>query len=132
MDSSKADEQIYWNLYNLATTQLGKTMRKKKFDKLLTKSVDEAMKEIFGETGARIIYYSLEHYHSLKREEIPERLEDFQRELEKILSSGAWVMVSKVLDTLYSNFELEYQNKENHSLANHVGILQKQKKRGSL
>jgi len=104
-------------------------MRKKKFDKLLAKAVDEAMKEIFGETGAKIIYDSLEHDHSLKREDIPERLEDFERGLEKILSSGAWVMVRKVLTNLYSNFGLEYRNKENYSFANHVGILQKQKKR---
>jgi hypothetical protein len=105
--------------------------KKKQLDKLLIESIDEAMKEIFGEAGAGVIYDYLRHNHSLNREEIPERLEDFERGLEKILGSGAWVMERTVLNNLYLNFGLEYRNKENYSFANHIGTLKKQKKRGS-
>lgn len=79
--------------------------------------------------GSSIDY--LRHNHSLNREEIPERLEDFERGLEKILGSGAWVMERTVLNNLYLNFGLEYRNKENYSFVNHIGTLKKQKKRGS-
>jgi len=130
VDSSKANEQNYWTLYNLAITQLGRMLMKKKnqFDKMLIKSIDEAIKEIFGETGARIIYDYLQHNHSLNREEIPERLKDFERGLEKILGSGAWVMERTALNNLYLNFGLEYRNKENYSFANHIGTLKNRKR----
>ena len=99
---------------------------KNKLDKLLIKCVDGALKEIFGEAGARIIYDYLQDNHSLKREEIPKRLEDFERGLEKILSSGAWVMERVALKNLYSDFGLEYRNKVNCTFVDHVAQLKTQ------
>jgi hypothetical protein len=101
-------------------------IKKKKLDKLLIKSVDEALKEIFGEPATTIIYDYLQNNHSLKREEIPERLEDFERGLEKILSSGAWVAERAILKNLYSDFGLEYRNKVNYTFVDHVTKLKKQ------
>jgi hypothetical protein len=100
--------------------------KKNKLGELLIKSVDEALKEIFGETGARIIYDYLREKYSLKREEIPERLEDFENGLEKILSSGAWVTERMALKNLYSNFGLEYRNEANYRFVDHVTKLKKQ------
>ncbi len=99
---------------------------KNKLDELLIKCVDEALKEIFGETGARIIYDYLQNNHSLKREEIPERLEDLERGLEKILSSGAWVTERMALKNLYSDFGLEYRNKVSYTFVDHVAKLKTQ------
>ncbi len=99
---------------------------KKKLDKLLIKCVDAALKEIFGETGTKIIYDYLRNNHSLKREQIPERLEDFEKGLEKILSSGAWVTERMALKNLYSGFGLEYRNKVNYSFVDHVAKLKAQ------
>lgn len=100
--------------------------KKNNLDELLIKCVDEALKEIFGETATGIIYGYLRDNHSLKREEIPERLEDFERGLEKILSSGAWVTERMALKNLYSNFGLEYRNKANYRFVDHVAKLKKQ------
>lgn len=100
--------------------------KKNKFDKLLIKSIDGALKEIFGETGASVIYDHLQRNHLLKREDIPERLEDFESGLKEILSSGAWVTETIALKTLYSNFGLEYQDKANYSFLDHVAKLKKQ------
>lgn len=101
-------------------------LKKNKLDELLIKSLDEALKEIFGETGARIIYDYLRDKYSLKREELPERLEDFEKGLEKILSSGAWVTERMALKNLYSNLGLEYRNKANYRFVDHVAKLKKQ------
>ena len=96
------------------------------FDKLLIKSIDVALKEIFGDTGASLIYNHLQRDHSLKPENIPERLEDFESGLKEFLNSGAWVTERIALKTLYSSFGLEYQNQVNYGFSDHVAKLKKQ------
>jgi len=81
--------------------------RKMKFEKLLIKSVDDGLKDTFGETATAIIYKHLERKHSLKQEEIPKKLEVFTEGLEKFLSSGAAVVEGIVLKNLCSNLGIE-------------------------
>jgi hypothetical protein len=99
---------------------------KNKLDKLLVKSVDGALKDIFGEAGARVIYDYLRDKYSLRLEEVPDRLEDFERGLERILSSGAGVTERVALKKLYSRFGLEYRNKANYGFVDHVVELKTQ------
>jgi len=89
--------------------------RKPKFEKLLIKSVDDSLKDVFGETATEIIYNHLERKHSLKQEEIPEKLEVFIEGLEKFFSSGATVVEGLVLEKLCSNLGLEYPDRERYS-----------------
>jgi len=97
-----------------------------KLDELLIKSIDEALKNIFGEKGVKVIYDYLKKNHSLNPEEIPERLEDFEIGLESFLSSGARVAKRMALKNLYSDFGLEYRNREDYSFADHIAKLKKQ------
>jgi hypothetical protein len=101
-------------------------MTKKKLDRLLIKSIDGALKEIFGEMGAKAIYRYLKDRYSLRREDIPERLEIFEKGLEEILSSGAWVTERMALKNLYSDFGLEYRNNTSHRFVDHVANLKMQ------
>jgi hypothetical protein len=68
-------------------------MKKKrmKFEKLLIKSVDDSLKDTFGEVATEIIYKHLERNNSLKQEEIPKKLEVFIEGLGKFLNSGVVV-----------------------------------------
>ena len=96
-----------------------------KFEKLLIKSVDDSLKDTFGETAAEIIYKHLERQHSLKQEEIPKKLEAFIEGLEEFLSSGATVVEGMVLEKLCSNLGIE---RPNEALSNFVGCITKLKK----
>ena len=88
---------------------------------LLLESIDEGLKEIFGETATGIIYNYLKDKYSLKREEISEKLEVFIKGLEAFFSSSAACVVEKnVLKNFYSTFGLRYQNEEGRSFIDHV------------
>ena len=50
---------------------------KEEFKKLLLQTIEENLKQIFRETATHIIYQFLENKYSLKREEIPEKLQTF-------------------------------------------------------
>jgi len=94
--------------------------RKGRFDELLIKSVDESLKDTFGEIAADIIYKHLERNHSLKQEEIPKKLEIFLEGLEKFFSSGAIVVEGLVLEKLCSNLGLEYPGEERYSFKEYI------------
>jgi len=93
---------------------------KEKFNKLLLKVIDEELKQIFGEAATLIIYNYLENNYSLKREEIPEKIEVFTRGLEEFLSSGAQVVQKIILQKLSSCFEVQCQVKEGYSFVDYV------------
>jgi len=99
--------------------------RKVKFEKLLIKSVDDSLKDTFGEVATEIIYKHLERNHSLKQEEIPKKLEVFIEGLEKFLSSGAVVVEGLVLEKLCSNLGLERISEERLSFVDYVTKLKK-------
>lgn len=91
---------------------------------LLLESIDESFKEIFGEMATEIIYDHLEDKYSLKREEIPEKLEVFIEGMEAFFnSSAAWTVEKNVLKNFYSTFGLQYQNEEGRSFIDHVAKL---------
>ncbi len=58
------------------------------FEKALLEAIDETF-NILGEPAAKAIYDHLEGSFSLRKEEIPERLDDFDIGLKKIFGEGA-------------------------------------------
>lgn len=98
---------------------------KDKFNKLLLKVIDEELKQIFGEAATLMIYSHLKKNYSLKREEIPEKLEIFVRGLEEFLSSGAHVVEKMVLRKVYSSFGFQCQIKEGYSFTDYMSELKK-------
>jgi len=98
---------------------------KDKFNKLLLKTIDEELKQIFGESATGIIYNNLEKNYSLKREEIPEKLEVFIGGLEEFLSSGAHVVEIIILKKVYSNLGFQCQIIEGYSFVDYMTKLKK-------
>lgn len=72
-------------------------------DQVVLQRIDKVMKEIFGEKATQAIYDYVERHRSLKRDGIPEKLDVFMRDLEKLLGSGAAVVEKAVLDNLCLN-----------------------------
>lgn len=98
---------------------------KDKFNKLLLKVIDEELKQIFGEAATLMIYSHLRKNYSLKREEIPDKLEIFVKGLEEFLSSGAHVVEKMVLRKVYSSFGFQCLIKEGYSFTDYVSELKK-------
>ncbi|NIR88086.1 hypothetical protein GWO13_11310 [Candidatus Bathyarchaeota archaeon] len=96
-----------------------------KFEKLLVKSVDDCLKDTFGEIATEVVYKHLERNHSLKTEEIPKKLEVFIEGLEKFFSSGSPVVERLVLEKLCSNLGLEYPRTERYSFVDYITKLKK-------
>jgi len=75
-------------------------LAKKAFEKLLLEAVDEALASL-GESAKQSIYFHLENRFKIKRNEIPQRIEDFEYGLEKIFGVGAQFLEIMIMKKLY-------------------------------
>lgn len=76
-----------------------KTLKRKKDPERLFKIVDKVLKQVIGEPATLFIYKYLEEEHSLKREDIPNELEIFEKGLEKYFSSSGASAVIGVIQS---------------------------------
>ena len=82
------------------------------FSDLLLNAVDDTLKEVFKEAGAKVIYNLLGNKCHMKREEIGKKPEDFSAGLERLLGSAAPMIEKSVLKNLCSKLRLEYEEKD--------------------
>jgi hypothetical protein len=82
-----------------------KMKRENEFNKLLAKSIDNSLREVFNENATSAIYAYLESNYGLNQEEIPQKLDLFVDGLHKFLSTGAYAVEHFILENLYSNFK---------------------------
>src|SRR3990170_8004358 len=82
------------------------TLAEKKEDKIST-IIDSVLKQIFGEPATTSIYKHLQNRYSLSQSEFSARIDVFARGLEDFLSSGAYVIESKILNEIYSSYGSE-------------------------
>ncbi|RLI19514.1 hypothetical protein DRO54_08355 [Candidatus Bathyarchaeota archaeon] len=100
-------------------------MKKNNVAKCLVKTFDYGLKEILGEAAASIVYEYLETKHSVKKEEIPDKIEDFIKGLKNFLSTGAFVVERVVLEKLYESYGLKLEEKEQYSFEDYLDELRK-------
>ena len=98
--------------------ELGK--RTGSLDDLLLNVIDETLKHVFKEPGAKVIYDYLRDQCHLKREEIAEKPEVFSAGLERLLKSGAVLIEKMILINLSSKLQLKYEEKEGHELPDYI------------
>jgi len=96
-----------------------------RLDDLLLSAVDEAVKQVFKEAGAKVIYDCLENRYHLRLEEIAGKPEDFSAGLERLLSSAAPVIEKLILKNLYSKLHLTYEEKEGYEFPDYLRELRK-------
>jgi len=94
-------------------------------DNLLLKVVDKTMKQVFTETGTKVIYDFLENNSRLKREEIAKKPKIFSTGMKKLLGSGAPVIEKMILKDLYSKLELKLEEKDGYEFSDHIKELRK-------
>jgi len=98
-----------------------------KFKRALLEAIDKSLNKILGETATQSIYFHLEQDHHLKREDIPNNLEDFLLNLQRIFGTGALVIEKTIMENLYSqlslnnkNLSLEYKDKEQFNFIDYI------------
>jgi len=75
-------------------------MSKEQFDKLLLEAIDEGLSTI-GDSSKQAIYFYLEKSFKVKKNEIPYRIDDFTRAIEKIFGLGAGFLEILIMRNLY-------------------------------
>jgi hypothetical protein len=75
-------------------------LTKKAFEKLFVEAVDEALASL-GDSAKQAIYFHLENKFEIRRNQIPERVEDFADGLEKIFGVGAQFLEILIMKKLH-------------------------------
>jgi NDP-sugar pyrophosphorylase family protein len=82
------------------------TKQKQKYDDKGSKAIDKVLRKILGDEATLLIYKHLENRYSLRQDEIIEKIDVFAEGLEKLLSSGAYVIKKNILENAYSSYGL--------------------------
>ena len=94
-------------------------------DDLLLDMVDETVKQVFREPGAKAIYSYIENECHLKREEIAKKPEVFSADLKRLLGSGSQVIEQMILRNLYRRLELEFTVREGYGFSDYIKELRR-------
>jgi hypothetical protein len=91
------------------------------FNAILTEAVDDAFSSL-GTSAKQAIYYHLEDKFKITRNDIPNRLSDFEIGLEKIFGSGSKFLEILIMKRLYERIghPLEWDEDEELAFANYV------------
>lgn len=79
-------------------------MANKDFQKLFLEAVDDAFSSL-GDSAKQSIYFYLETRSKVPRNQIPLRLEDFEKGLEKIFGAGTKFLEISIMKRLYQKME---------------------------
>jgi len=96
---------------------------KRDFNKLLLEAVDEGLSSL-GESSKQAIYFHLEKSFSVKKKEIPSKIEAFAYGIEKIFGLGANFLETLIVKRLYKNVGQSFKWPESKDLTfiEHVAV----------
>ena len=94
------------------------------FERILLKTINDVLLEIFGENATSIIYGYIEKNYSLTQQNITHNLQTFIKGLNEFLGSGAHMVQIIILKELYSNFGFELEQVDDRrSFADYINEL---------
>jgi hypothetical protein len=77
----------------------------KKEENRVFEVIDHVLKQVFGEEATRLMYRYLERHYSWNQRDFSEKIDAFAKGMEAFLNSGAYIVESKILDSIYSSDE---------------------------
>ena len=95
------------------------------FEKVLLDAIDEGLHSL-GEETKQAFYSHLKNQHSLTKQDIPYRIEDFTQALEDVFQVGAKLLEIEILKILYSKLGPGYvplERPENFEFSSYVYAL---------
>jgi hypothetical protein len=98
---------------------LDSKVTKSDFEKSLLRSVEDGLRAL-GKSPREAIYYYLKTNFHLKREDIPEETEQFDRALNSIFGPGAEIIERYIIKDLYHRLKLNFDEKEDFVFIDYV------------
>jgi hypothetical protein len=98
----------------------------KDWNSLFAEAVDETLKQIFKEDGAKVIYEFLENHSRLKLEEVADKPEVFSASLERLMVSAARVIEQMILKNLYRRLGLKFEEKKGYEFPDYIRELREE------
>jgi len=95
-------------------------LRKSDFERLLSESLDDALADLFGEETKQIIYSWLKSEYRIVREEMPERLGDFDVALTRMFGRSSRAIRRVIVKRLYSKMRIEFVERTGYGLLDYV------------
>jgi len=74
-----------------------------KYKNKASKAIGDVLRQIFGDEATLIIYEYIEKNHSIRQDEIVEKIDEFVDALRELFNSGAYPIEQKILENLYSS-----------------------------
>ena len=90
------------------------------WNNIFAEAVDNTLKQIFKEDGARVIYEFLETHTRLKLEDVADKPKVFSDSLEMLMVSAARVIETVILKNLYSRMGLEFKEKKGYEFSDYI------------
>lgn len=89
-----------------------------KLRSMLLESIGETIHALLGDEPQRVLFKRLGNDFHLKREEIPDRLEDFENAMVLLLGAVITHVITRAIARcLYTKLEISYNNEKNWSLS---------------
>lgn len=99
-------------------------MPQKDFKNILLAAVEEGLSSL-GDSPKQAILFHLEASFKIKKERIPENLQEFEKALETIFGPGTQFLEKLIVKRLYEKLGLEFKEEEDCNLLKDVEQLKK-------
>ena len=96
------------------------------WNSFFAEAVDDTLKQIFKEDGAKVIYEFLENHTCLRLEEVADKPEVFSDSLERLMVSAARVIEKLILKNLYSRTGLKFEEKPGYEFSDYIRELREE------
>ena len=102
-----------------ASEQVHEMRDPKQFDQAVLEAVDEIL-SMFGENCKQPIYYYAETRHQIKREEICNKIEAFDKALKDLFGAGAELISWSIAKSIYKRLGLSFKEQSGWRLADYL------------
>lgn len=94
---------------------------KKSFRTILLEAVDEGL-SLLGDSAKHSLYYHLQRSYGIEKNEIPDKIEEFENALNDIFGFGSKIILIKIMEKLHKkvDFEIKITNGEELKFTEYV------------
>lgn len=94
------------------------------FRQILLAAIEEGLSTL-GDSPKQAILFHLEETFKIKKEQIPDRIEEFKGALEKIFGPGATYLENIIVKRVYEKLSLEHEEPKDQDFLDSVESLKK-------